>query len=213
MSNGKKDEEDIEFYILNPFEVNNENTKEKLVQYWKNDKIKLLEQKNQQLEKLREEKNILEDKNDFNQSNEKEFHLSKRKYEHMKAYVDRCLDQVQNQMDIQKGNNQWHPNDVELVQAVVAANRYSFQNIDQEEYQFQRDIKKQKINKENNIDLSRQENHHRLDFPKTIHTRKWNANVTIHPIIVSCNSHNNDNIPKNRNDLTYRPIEKTFLNI
>jgi len=128
----------------------------------------------------------------------------------MKAFVEHCSEQTRTRLDTKENKQQqWYPNDVELVQAVVAANRYEFQSANNEENQFQRDIKKQKINND-----SKQQNFFPLENAKTIHTKKWSTNITINPI-GSLSDHNpdNNNIQKNRNNFSCHPIEKTFLYI
>lgn len=64
----------------------------------------------------------------------------------METYIDHCLKQVQkqienddllsNNIDNNNNNNRCHPNDVELVQAIAFANRYSFEGLNDEEHCF-----------------------------------------------------------------------------
>lgn len=160
MFDGKKtereeDEEDMESYVFDRFPFNDQNRKQ-------NDFIvvvvgRMIKQKIKKFEESQKGENILENKDDDNQFNEKEFHAFKRECEEsMKTYVvDRGLEQAQNRMDVKQGNhnnNRWyHPNDddmeEELVQAIVAVDRYAFQNMDREEWQFQQNLKKQKTKK------------------------------------------------------------------
>jgi len=169
-------EENIESYILEQFKAKDEMIKEKLVQRWIMDKKKLIGQKAQRIEDLQKEKMDLDTKH----NKDEQYVLSKRKYNYMKEYVDHCLQNIENQLDVNENRRDdlnWHPNDVELIQAMVAANRHAFRNMQEEESQFQQDLKKQKINKENITIID--------DFQKIIYTKKWNTNITINPIIVN----------------------------
>jgi len=198
-------QEDIETYILSQFNKEvDDNIKEKLIQSWKDNKAHLMEHKIKQLHQLQEEKKVIEGK-------DKNMVIKdKRKFEHMETYVDHCLKQVQNKIkdsisDINNHNKQWNPNDIQLVQAVVSANRHAFKEVMEEEYVFQENIKKQKVN---NINTNNNLDDAKSIQEKVIHARKWNVNIHVNTI----GSHIME-----VNDNTFhpfvRPIEKTLLHI
>jgi len=216
------DQEDIESYIFSLLQKeteDKEDIKEKLVHYWKTNKIQLIESKLNILQKLEKEKHALNNKDE--KINEAELSNSKRRHDNMEAYVNYCFKNISNQIDDDKNNNndnnanRWHPNDIELVQAVVAANRYAFQMMDDNEKEFQQDMKKRK--KENEIqDIL--ENPVSSNFQKTIHTKRWNADISINPIAPLPQTKEHTAINKssslsyfNSNRYHYKPIEKTFL--
>lgn len=219
--NNESGEQNIEDYILSQFPEQTEENKhvqEKIIQSWKDNKKQLMDSKYHLLYELEQEKNRLNDDKDNHhiRSKEKEFTDHQRKYDHMKTYLDYCLEQVQNQIndhDTKKNSNEkWHPNDIELVQAVVAANRYTFQNVhDDDENQFQQDVKKRK--KENNIIIEETNqklmlNNINSNSQKIIHTKRWNANVDVIPIVSF------DTNKKTTNDVIYssfQPIPKNVL--
>ena len=84
---------------------------------------------------------------------------------------------------------------MELVQAVVAANRYAFKIMDCDEKQFQNNIKKRKIDHKMDEEFTMEENV-ALNTQKTIYSRRWNSDVNINPIIVLRGSQNNNNNTK-----------------
>ena len=97
--NNKTTEENIESYIvfnlLGKEMETNSNVKEELLEHWKNNKLQLMEPKINILKELEKEKFDLENNNNNEESK------YKRKYNHMKAYVDHCLEKVQNEMTIE----------------------------------------------------------------------------------------------------------------
>lgn len=169
-----------------------------------------MEHKTRSLQQLEEEKNNLEDNN--YRPNDEETVNHKKKYEYMKTYIEHRVEQVRDQMNNKIENNfqnsngsKWHPNDVELVQALVSANRYSFQNMNSNEQQFQENIKRQKINafpERNRLIIKKVI----PDSKKTIHTKRWNADIHITPIV-------SQNLDKNITKSTNPLVGKTFLHI